>query len=106
MSGWTVGLGMDDAAESSRIQLLLQSWGADLQLWGTVPPREGPYPSVLLWAREPSILTVWREGDLLRRRPRWIQIGGPITGGPHARLEPGASDRDIQHTLDRLLSRR
>jgi 7TM diverse intracellular signalling len=106
LSGWTVGLGMDNAAESARLQLLLRSWGADLQLWGTVPPREGPYPSMLLWAREPSILAVWREGDLLRRRPRWIQIGGPITGGPHARLEPGASDLDIQHTLDRLLSRR
>jgi hypothetical protein len=106
MSGWTVGLGLDDAAESARIQMLLRSWGAEVQLWGTVPPREGPYPSVLLWAREPSILAVWREGDLPRRRPRWIQIGGPLTGSPHARLEPGASDLDIQHTLDRLLFRR
>jgi hypothetical protein len=106
LTGWTVGLGMDDPAENARFQALLQSWGGDVRLWGTVPPREGPYPSVLLWAREPSILAVWREGDLLRRRPRWIQIGGPITGGPHARLEPGAADLDIQRTLDRLLSRR
>jgi hypothetical protein len=106
LSGWTVGLGIDDAAENTRIQLLLRSWGADPQVWGTVPPREGPYPSVLLWAREPSILAVWREGDLLRRRLRWIQIGGPITESPHARLEPGASELDIQRTLDRLLSRR
>jgi hypothetical protein len=106
LSGWTVGLGMDDAAESARIQSLLYSWGADLQLWGTVPPREGPYPSLLLWAREPSILAVWRENDLLRRRPRWIQIGGPTTGGPHARLEPGAPEERLRETLVGLLSRR
>jgi hypothetical protein len=105
LSGWTVGLGIDDAVENSRIQTLLRSWGAEVQNWGTIPPREGPYPSVLIWAREPSILAVWREGNLLRRRPRWIQIGGPITEGPHARLEVGASDLDIQHTLGRLLSR-
>jgi hypothetical protein len=73
---------------------------------GTVPPREGPYPSVLLWAREPSILAVWREDDLLRRRPRWIQIGGPITDGPHARLEPRAAAEKLQQTLEHLLSRR
>ena len=103
--GWTVGLGMDDPMENARYQALLNSWGAAVQLWGTVPPRDAPYPSLLLWAREPSILTVWREGNLLRRRPRWIQIGGPITEGPHARVEPGASDTDIQGTLDRLLSR-
>jgi len=106
LAGWTVGLGMDNAAESARIQTLLRSWGADVESWGTVPPREGPYPSVLLWAREPSILSVWREDDLLRRRPRWIQIGGPTTEGPHARLEPGASEDGLRHLLEKLLSRR
>jgi hypothetical protein len=73
--------------------------------WGTVPPREGPFPSVLLWAREPSILTVWRECDLRRRRPRWIQIGGPSTGSPHARLEPGVSEAHLREALENLLSR-
>ena len=106
LSGWTVGLGMDDAADSVRIQALLRSWGADVQLWGTVPPREGPYPSLLLWAREPSILSVWRESDLLRRRPRWVQIGGPTTEGPHARLDPGAPEERLRQTLEGLLSRR
>ena len=106
LSGWTVGLGLDDVSESARIQALLHSWGADVHLWGTVPPREGPYPSVLLWAREPSILAVWREDDLLRRRPRWIQVGGPITKGPHARLELGTQDEVLRHTLEQLLSRR
>jgi hypothetical protein len=106
LSGWTVGLGMDNAAESARIQAWLRTWGAEVQLWGTVPPREGPYPSVLLWAREPSILAVWREDDLARRRPRWIQIGGPTTVGPHARLDVGASEEGLQRTLERLLSRR
>ena len=105
LAGWTVALGMDDVAETVRIQALLRSWGADVHLWGTVPPREGPYPSVLLWAREPSILSVWREDNLLRRRPRWIQIGGPLTEGPHARLEFGSSETGLQHTLERLLSR-
>jgi hypothetical protein len=105
LSGWTVGLGLDDPAENARLQSLLESWGASVQPWGTVPPREGPYPSLLLWGREPSILSVWREDDLLRRRPRWIQIGGPITEGPHGRLEPGASELALQRTLERLLSR-
>jgi hypothetical protein len=105
LSGWTVGLGMDDPLENARIQSLLRAWGADVQLWGTIPPREGPYPSVLLWAREPSILSVWREDDLGRRRPRWIQIGGPITDGPHARLAFGPSETGLQRTLEQLLSR-
>jgi hypothetical protein len=105
LSGWTVGLGLDDPTENTRILDLLRNWGADVHLWGTVPPREGPYPSVLLWAREPSILAVWREDDLLRRRPRWIQIGGPTTKGPHARLETGPSEETLRHTLEQLLSR-
>ncbi|WLT31061.1 7TM diverse intracellular signaling domain-containing protein [Geothrix sp. PMB-07] len=106
LSGWTVGLGLDDPEEHTRIHDLLKGWGADVHVWGTVPPREGPYPSVLIWAREPSILAVWREDDLLRRRTRWIQIGGPNTKGPHARLEPGAAQEVIQLTLEQLLSRR
>jgi len=105
LSGWTVGLGMDDAAEHARILALLQAWGAEVRSWGTVPPREGPYPSVLLWAREPSILSVWRESDLQRRRSRWIQIGGPITDGPHVRLEPGMPAERLRDTLEHLLSR-
>jgi hypothetical protein len=106
LSGWTVGLGLDSAIESARIQGLLRAWGANVQIWSTVPPREGPYPSVLLWAREPSILSVWREDDLLRRRTRWVQIGGPTTKGPHARLEPNATEDDMRNTLEQLLSRR
>ena len=105
LSGWVVALGMEEGPENSRIQTLLRSWGAEVQPWGTVPPREGPFPSVLLWAREPSILSVWREDDLFRRRPRWVQIGGPITEGPHARLEPGANEESLRTTLERLLSR-
>ena len=96
---------MDNASESARIQVWLRTWGAEVQLWGTVPPREGPYPSVLLWAREPSILAVWREDDLMRRRPRWVQIGGPITEGPHARLDSGTSEEGLRRTLEGLLSR-
>ncbi|GLH72806.1 hypothetical protein GETHLI_13080 [Geothrix limicola] len=106
LSGWTVAIGLDNAIESARIQGLLRSWGANVHLWGTVPPREGPYPSVLIWAREPSILAVWREDDLLRRRPRWIQIGGPATKGPHARLEPGPTEESLRNSLEQLLSRR
>ncbi len=106
LAGWTVGLGVDDAQESARLQEALQAWGAEVEAWGTIPPREGPYPSVLLWAREPSILAVWREDNLKRRRPRWIQIGGPATEGPHARLEPGAPVLQLQQLLEGLLSRR
>jgi len=104
LSGWTVGVGVDDATEGARLQALLQSWGAEVEIWGTLPPREGPYPSVLLWAREPSILAVWREFDLIRRRARWVQIGGPATKGPHARLEPGVTNEDLRHLLEDLLS--
>ncbi len=105
LAGWTVALGMDDPVASARIQEWLRSWGADVQLWGTVPPREGPYPSVLIWAREPSILAVWREDDLLRRRPRWVQLGGPITAGPHARLDLGLDATSLRDLLRELLSR-
>ena len=106
LAGWTVGLGMDNPQERARLQEALRAWGADVETWGTVPPREGPYPSVLLWAREPSILSVWREDSMKRRRPRWIQIGGPVSEGPHARLETGASVEQLQQVLEGLLSRR
>ena len=96
---------MDDLGESERYRMLLESWGAEVKPWGTVPPREGPYPSVLLWAREPSILAVWREDDLLRRRARWIQIGGPQTEGPHVRLDPEFNEEALRHVLERLISR-
>jgi hypothetical protein len=105
LAGWTVALGMDDPAASARIQGWLRSWGADVHLWGTVPPREGPYPSVLIWAREPSILAVWRENDLLRRRPRWVQLGGPATTGPHARLDQDLDATSLRDLLRDLLSR-
>lgn len=106
LAGWKVGLGMDDPATSFRVQGLLKGWGAEVELWGTVPPREGPYPSILLWGREPSILSVWRENDMLRRRPRWVQIGGPETQGPHARLEPLVPEESLRRILEELLSRR
>ena len=105
LSGWSIALGLDDSQDRARIQSLLQSWGAKVNLWGTVPPREGPYPSVLIWGREPSILAVWREHDLQRRRPRWIQIGGPSTEGPHARLEGAVHEARLQEVLEGLLSR-
>jgi len=105
LSGWTVGLGLDQPEERERIQTLLQAWGAEVEPWATVPPREGPYPSLLLWGREPSILSVWREGGMRRRRCRWIQIGGPLTEGPHGRLEPGASGETLKQLLEGLLSR-
>lgn len=102
LSGWTVALGMD-SAETARVEGWLRTWGADIELWSTVPPREGPYPSVLIWAREPSILSVWREDDLLRRRARWIQVGGPQTEGPHARLEAPLSEPSLRTALEALL---
>lgn len=105
LAGWTVGLSMEDGPQRARLQGWLQAWGAVVQTWGTVPPREGPYPSILLWAREPSILTVWREDDLLRHRPRWVQIGGPETEGPHARLEQNPDEDSLRQTLEDLLSR-
>lgn len=106
LAGWTVAVGVDDLATATRIQGWLRRWGAEVQAWGTMPPREGPYPSVLIWAREPSILSVWREDDLLRRRPRWIQLGGPATEGPHARLDPLPEEGRLRTALQDLLSAR
>jgi len=106
LAGWTVALGMDDPAETARVEGWLRGWGADIEIWSTVPPREGPYPSVLVWAREPSILAVWREDDLLRRRARWIQAGGPLTEGPHARLELPLGEAGLRAALQGLLGQR
>jgi hypothetical protein len=106
LSGWAVALGMDDPVASARVQGWLTEWGAEVRLWGTMPPREGPYPSVLIWAREPSILAVWREDDFLRRRPRWVQVGGPATEGPHARLDGEPDEARLRSILQNLLSRR
>ncbi len=104
LSGWTVAIGVDNPEEAARIQAWLRLWGAEVDLWGMVPPREGPYPSVLVWAREPSILSVWREDDLLRRRPRWIQVGGPHTDGPHVRLDPPLDEGSLRTALQGLIS--
>ena len=101
--GWTVALGMDPSPDARRIEAWLRAWGADIELWSTVPPRQGPYPSVLLWAREPSILAVWREDDLLRRRARWIQLGGPQTEGPHARVELPVTEAALRTALASLI---
>ena len=103
LAGWAVAIGMDSSAEAARVEGWLRAWGATIEVWGTVPPREGPYPSVLIWAREPSILAVWREGDLIRRRARWIQAGGPLTEGPHARLERPLNEASLRSALQGLL---
>jgi hypothetical protein len=104
LTGWTVALGMDEGPAASEAAAWLQSWGAQVEPWGTLPPREGPYPSVLLWAREPTILAVWREGDRLRRRSRWVQVGGPITEGPHLRMDAPLRREDLEQGLRKLLS--
>ncbi len=104
LQGWEVGLGMDEGEESHRIRTWLEAWGAVVSSWGTLPPREGPFPSVLIWAREPSILAVWRETDLARRRCRWVQIGGAKVEGPHLRLERPVPERKLREGLTRLLS--
>lgn len=104
MTGWTVALGMDEGPAFDQAKAWLEAWGAEISAWGTVPPREGPFPSFLIWAREPSILAVWREDALERRRPRWIQVGGPNTEGPHARLEKPLDEIALRLSLQRLLS--
>lgn len=104
LQGWTIALGMDDGQELDATRKWLSSWGASVQVWSTVPPREGPYPSIILWGREPSILQVWREDDLTRRKPRWIQIGGALVEGPHERLERPVEPGLLRQALQRLLS--
>jgi hypothetical protein len=104
LKGWSVALGLDEGAGFDQARAWLEAWGAEVSAWGTVPPREGPYPSFLVWAREPSILAVWREDALDRRRCRWIQVGGPQTEGPHARLEKPLDEVALRLALQRLLS--
>lgn len=104
LQGWTVGLGLDDAEEADRVRAWLEAWGAEVEVWGTVPPREGPFPSLLLWGREPSILAVWREYDLARRRCRWIQLGSHTGEGPHARVERPLEPEALRMALQRLLA--
>lgn len=104
LRGWSVALGMDEGPEAQRVLSWLTAWGAQVEDWGTLPPREGPYPSLLVWGREPSILSVWREDDLARRRCRWIQVGGPRTEGPHAWLDHPADHAALERTLRGLLA--
>ena len=104
LRGWTVALGADEGADSLRVVGWLEGWGAHVEFWGTVPPREGPFPSVLLWLREPSILAVWRESDLARRRCRWIQVGGPHIEGPHVRLDRPLDEQALRGALQRLVA--
>lgn len=104
LRGWQVGLGMDEGEERQRVSLWLEAWGAAITSWGTVPPREGPFPSILIWGREPSILSVWREYDVTRRKVRWIQVGGSRIEGPHAHLEHPLAERAMWEALQSLLS--
>lgn len=104
LQGWSVGLGLDDRDDPDGIQRLLEDWGARVQRWGILPPRQGPFPSLLLWSREPSILAVWREDELSRRRCRWIQVGGAAIEGPHARLERPLDPQALHEALQKLLA--
>jgi hypothetical protein len=103
LRGWTVALGMDEGEEFLRIQGWLRAWGAHVEPWGTVPPREGPFPSILVWLREPSILAVWRESDMARRRCRWVQVGGPRIEGPHVRLDRPLEEEALRLALQQLV---
>jgi len=104
LRGWSVALALPEGPEAAAIEAALKAWGAAVEHWGTLPPREGPYPSLLLWGREPSILNVWREDDLVRRRCRWIQVGGPRIEGPHAWLESPVTPAKLEPVLRGLLS--
>ncbi len=104
LTGWTVALSIVNAETLNTVGRWLQEWGAEVQIWGAVPPREGPYPSVLVWGREPVILSVWREHDLSRRMPRWVQLGGASLEGPHAQLDLPPDHMALQGVLQRLIS--
>lgn len=106
LKGWRVALGLDDRSEREGVRQWLEAWGAEVELWGTVPPREGPYPSLLIWGREPSILSVWREYDLARRRSRWVQVGRCELEGPHARLDSPVEEGNLRRILETLLELR
>jgi len=103
LKGWRVAIGLDEKRDRDAVRHWLEEWGADVELWATVPPREGPYPSLLIWGREPSILRVWREYDLVRRRARWVQLGGAETEGPHVRIELPVDEDVLRRTLEMLL---
>jgi len=103
LRGWTVALGLDEGDEFTKIHGWLRAWGAHVEPWGTVPPREGPFPSVLVWLREPSILAVWRESDMARRRCRWVQVGGPRIEGPHVRLDRPLEEESLRMALQQLV---
>lgn len=103
LRGWSIALGMQEGPEAQKVMGWLESWGGQVDDWGTLPPRGGPYPSILIWGREPSILSVWREDDLARRRCRWIQVGGPRTEGPHAWLDRPVDEVALEQALRGLL---
>ncbi len=103
LRGWSIAVGMQDGPETEKVMAWLEAWGGQVDDWGTLPPRGGPYPSILVWGREPSILSVWREDDLARRRCRWIQVGGPRTEGPHAWLDRPVDQATLEQTLRGLL---
>lgn len=103
LQGWTVALGLDDPETTEQVRKWLEEWGAQVVLWGTVPPREGPFPSFILWGREPSILSVWRADDWARRRCRWIQWGGYAGGSPHARVEGPLDAEGLRAVLQRFV---
>ncbi len=103
LRGWSIALGMVEGPEAEKVLGWLEAWGGQVDDWGTLPPREGPYPSLLVWGREPSILSVWREDDLARRRCRWIQVGGPRTEGPHAWLDRPVDQAALEQALRGLL---
>ncbi|HJW33193.1 MAG TPA: hypothetical protein VJ505_07495 [Holophagaceae bacterium] len=103
LRGWSIALGMQEGPEAQKVMGWLEAWGGQVDDWGTLPPREGPYPSILVWGREPSILSVWREDDLARRRCRWIQVGGPRTEGPHAWVDRPVDEAALEQALRGLL---
>jgi hypothetical protein len=103
LNGWAVAVGVEEPRRSQRIEDWLRRWGAEVVQWGAVPPREGPFPSLILWDQEASILRVWREYDLERRRCRWIQIGGAPGAGPHIHLKAPLEETSLREALESLL---
>ena len=103
LSGWTVAVALEDAAERGRLADCLKAWGAEVLAWGPLLPEAGPYPAFLLWGHDPSAVAAWRGGDPARRRTRWIQAGGAGVAGPHRRLDlpvaPGALREALQDLL-------
>jgi len=104
LKGWRLALGVEGVEDYHLIRGWLEDWGAEVEPWGTVPPREGPFPSLIIWGREPSILSVWREYELIRRRCRWVQVGGARIDGPHARLESPPEQTALRKVLETILA--